>query len=309
MEIIKREQLFKSRSYGATIRAAYTSFLENYKLIFRRTWPFLCAFSLLAPIVVLTSFAQRAGQFNPSVWGAYLLASLLLEVVAFLFYGRLTMFVNEQSYKWNVVRYLKAWLWQMLLIVVVSVVIGVVAGLVAVGVMPAEETAAPAANPMAAQAAQQMAILKVFGVTFVLFMVLALLLLPYIPVFMKYFAEPLTHMRKLIFKQFSVYMHYWGYIFLTMLITFIALFVLLMVIALPMIIMAIALVSSNSGVANGDEAGLPAYFGWMAYGICALTFFVYTFVSIFSFFVVYYIYGSIEAREIERKDVAVAVEE
>ena len=53
---------------------------------------------------------------------------------------------------------------------------------------------------------------------------------------------------------------------------------------------------------TADAAGVPAYFPWMAYGVGVLTYFIYIFINVFTFFVIYYIYGSIEAKEKDKKN-------
>ena len=62
-----------------------------------------------------------------------------------------------------------------------------------------------------------------------------------------------------------------------------------------------ASVLSLNGVAMGDPSGLPSSFPWLVYAVFAATYFVLTFVIVYVVFVCYYMYGTIEKREEERK--------
>lgn len=309
MERIKLEELYKNRGYRATFSAAYNTFNENYKQIFRHTWLCMTLMALLIPVVFVAAFAQAGDEVNPLVAGGYFLICCLLLVVEMFYYGRVAMLFNEKTYGWNIGRVVKLWLWtQLLTIIVMLVVVGFVA-LAAMGIMPSDESVAHSVSPMAAEATKDMASFKVMLLTFLFIFVVFLLLLPYTYVSMKYIAEPQTHMWKLFFKNFKVGMRHWGYIFLTLFVMYIILMAVLFIIALPLLILFVAFTSYTIGTPHGDEAAMPGYFPWLLYIVGAVTMFASMFISIIMFYVLYYIYGSIEAREKERESLGNVAEE
>ncbi|MBR1400934.1 MAG: hypothetical protein IJ562_04995 [Prevotella sp.] len=309
MERIKLEELYKNRGYRATISAAYNTFIENYKQIFRHTWLCMALMALLIPVVFVVAFAQVGGDFNPLVVGGYFLVSCLLLVVEMFYYGRVAMLFNEKAYGWNIGRVVKLWLWTMLLFSVIMLVVGGFVALAAIGIIPADQSAAQSVSPMAAEAANDMAYFKIMLLTYLLIFVVILLLLPYTYVSMKYIAEPQTHMWKLFFKNFKVGMRHWGYIFLTLFVMYIILMAVSFIIALPLLILFVVFILFIIGTPYGDEAAMPGYFPWLLYIVGAVTVFASMFISIIMFYVLYYIYGSIEAREKERKSLGTVAEE
>ncbi len=299
---LKKEELFKSRSHKATIAAAYTTFTSNYKQIFKHTWPFALALALVAPAYMLYGIMHQKDMVSTGYIATNIALLVVFFVVSLAFYARLSMLVNQQNMKWNATRWVKTFLWQLLIFIGIVAITGAISALVAMGIMPDDNAATVNTDPVAAQVAANEAMLKMIVFAVIITLLLSLLTMPYLPVLMKYVADPTSKIRKLFFKQYGVYMHYWGYIFITLLITTICVGLVTFVIALPMIIIMLASHISHMGVVNGDAAGVPAYFPWMAYGVGVLTYFIYIFINVFTFFVIYYIYGSIEAKEKDKKN-------
>ena len=132
--------------------------------------------------------------------------------------------------------------------------------------------------------------------------ILSLLLLPIVYVYIKYFVETDTHFHKILFKDLKTGMKHWGYIFLTLLVVSICISVIGLIISLPLIILFTAFGFSLHGVMQGDDPGIPGYFTTLAYGVSVIAYFIYAILMLFIIFVSYYIYGSIEAKEQEKRN-------
>ena len=52
----------------------------------------------------------------------------------------------------------------------------------------------------------------------------------------------------------------------------------------------------------GDPIGLPSYFVIIQSVVFVLTFFIWSYINIFTIFVSYFLYGSIKTREKEKMD-------
>lgn len=306
---LKQEELIKSRGYRATIKAAYNLFTDNYKVILKHIWPYALALAVILGFFILNQF-KTYGQV-PSL--SNLLVSFALMIITFaaeiVFFGRTMMLLNKQSFTWNILRYVKATLWLILLIIVLSLIVGGVAA--AFGYFSTRTTDAvgiPQTDPMILMQQQQMLYFKNMMVGMLVMTVLSLLLLPIVYIYMKYFVEPDTHFHKIFFKGWKTGMKHWGYIFLTLLVVTICIGIVSLIISLPLIILFTAYGFSIQGVAQGDDPGIPGYFTTLAYSVSVVAYFIYAFLMLFIMFVSYYIYGSIEAKEQEKKNLNLSTE-
>ena len=306
---LKQEELIKSRGYRATIKAAYNLFTENYKVILKHIWPYALVLAAITGIFVLNQF-RVYGQTSLSL--VNILTGLALMVLVFAadmaFTGRLMTLVNQQSLSWNILRALKASLWFLLLIVIISIIVSLVGVAINHCTAPGDATAGiPQTDPIILMQQQQMAYLKTMGIMTLVGIVFGLLLLPIVYIIMQYFVETDTRFHQIFFKGWKTGMKHWGYLFITLLVVGILLSVVITIISLPLIILFTAYGISLQGVLQGDEAGLPGYFHILAYGVSVVVYFVYYIMTIFALFVAYYIYGSIKAKE-QEKDQFIKVE-
>ena len=306
---LKQEELIKSRGYRATIKAAYNLFTDNYKVILKHIWPYALAMAVVLGAFVLNQF-RVYGQTSLSL--VNILTGLALMVLVFAadmaFTGRLMMLVNQQSLSWNILRALKASLWFLLLIVIISIIVSLVGVAINHFTAPGDATAGiPQTDPIILMQQQQIAYLKTMGIMTLVGIVFGLLLLPIVYIIMQYFVETDTRFHQIFFKGWQTGMKHLGYLFITLLVVGILLSVVITIISLPLIILFTAYGISLQGVLQGDEAGLPGYFHILAYGVSVVVYFVYYIMTIFALFVAYYIYGSIKAKE-QEKDQFIKVE-
>ena len=101
-------------------------------------------------------------------------------------------------------------------------IVGLVFGLAGGGIGYAlwggdiQSATTPQANPMLILQ-HQMAMVKIFGITFLAIFLALLLMLPFVYPQMKYFVKTGTRFHQIWFKGWKTGMRHWGYIFLTLL--------------------------------------------------------------------------------------------
>ena len=310
IQLKQEEELIKSRGYRATIKAAYNLFTDNYKVILKHIWPYALALAVILGFFILNQFktyGQVPSLTDMLVSGALMLFTIVAEIV---FYGRTMMLFNGQSFTWNILRALKATLWMILLVVVFTlIIIGISAAFGSFSTGTADSaTGIPQTDPMIQMQQQQTIFAKNMMIAMLAMTILSLLLLPIVYVYIKYFVETDTHFHKILFKNLKTGMKHWGYIFLTLLVVSICISVIGLIISLPLIILFTAYGFSIQGVMQGDEAGIPGYFTPLAYGVSLVSYFIYAIMILFSLFVAYYIYGSIEAKEQEKRNLKLNTE-
>ena len=113
-------------------------------------------------------------------------------------------------------------------------------------------------------------LVNIFATFVIASLIIMLLMLPYAYVVMQYMIEPECKLRNIIFKS---------YVTMT------------------------ANIMSVYGVNTlGDPIGLPSYFVIIQSVVFVLTFFIWSYINIFTIFVSYFLYGSIKTREKEKMD-------
>lgn len=287
MEGLIKEELIKRRGYIATLEAGYRFFVDNFKTIFKHMWPYALAFGIVLGIFEMIQLkTSMTGDVGTAEAVTTLILLPVVMIVAFLLGGRMMMLFNDQSFKWNTIRYIKLTLWLML----ISIILSLIAGAFIV------------AGALGGDANSEAALFKASALALLVFIVLLIVVyLPYIYPALKYMLEPQTHFRKLIFKGWKKGFKHWGYIFVTVLLLYLCIMVMSIIIFIPLGICSFAQTISAAGVADGDASGMPGYFNILFFVVAAISFFVYSFISVFSLSVAYYMYGNIEAYEREKE--------
>ena len=74
------------------------------------------------------------------------------------------------------------------------------------------------------------------------------------------------------------------------------------IVMLPYYILTTAIVKSQIGLLMGDPLGMPEYMSWMPSVVFAISGFIQGYLHLSMLFPFYYLYGSIEQQEKERKE-------
>lgn len=300
MESIIHEELYKNRGFGATLKAAYNMFLTNFTRIFRHIWWAALVFALVLPLSMVANTLMM--KSSGSLWWVWVLVALVVVAAEVVFFSRLTMLYNEESWKWNIIRILKLTVVVLFVIVVVAFVFGFTKGLMENWLLAdLQEKMKTGADAQAAMAMAASANMKVTAVMLCGLLIFILLLVPLYYTSMKYVVEVKSRLRKILWPSYTKGLRRWGYIFVLLLLTGLVLFPFVLVVCLPLIIMVTSMMLSTNGVLQGDPSGLPGGFMWLYYAVYVLTVFVLTFFTVFELTVIYFMYGSIETREQERQ--------
>ncbi len=287
MEGLIKEELIKRRGYIATLEAGYRFFTDNFKTIIKHMWPYALIFGVVLGIfeIVQLNTAFSGGEELSDVAGTLIMLPILF-IAIFLLDGRMMMLFNDKPFKWNVIRYIKLFLWLMLIMTVLTLIAG---SIIAVSAVGASDDAGAG-------------IIRAGALSILVFIALLIIVfLPYVYPAMKYLVEPQAHFRNLIFKGWKKGFKHWGYIFITVLLLYLCIMVISLIISIPLTVCTFAQNLSVSGILQGDASGMPSYFSIIFFIVAVLTFFVYAFVNVFSFAVSYYMYGNIEAYEREKE--------
>lgn len=137
------------------------------------------------------------------------------------------------------------------------------------------------------------------AVTNALLLFVLMMPLPY--VVMKY----MVNAQLPLFSRFStVYatgFRRWGAHFVVVLITFIITLTALFVTELPALVLSVANARSLLGSFQGDPAGMPDYMTGMSVAVFFIAGFIQAYIQLSVLFPCYYLYGTIEAQQEERK--------
>ena len=311
--------IFHVRSSRAVISAGYKLYMSNFKTLFRRTWPFAIGYALVIALMMylllhnmpqLLAMMELAKQHKaaPGVYGfqailqlgtiLYYLAGILLTAPVFTCLAEhLQTGTIAPPVKWYQV---SAWpmtlrmvcllLCYYFLTLVISIAIIIVIGIVLVGVILV-------AGIKITSAPITIAVFSILiGIAF-----LAL----YLPLFYttyKYLLTPKSRFVPVLKETYKVGLRHWGSIFLVLLMVGIITQVISSVVILPYNILAIAITKSVMGVALGDPVGMPDYMGWMSFIVFSIAGFVLAYLHLSVIFPFYYLYGSIEKQEEEKKE-------
>lgn len=288
MNDIKQIELYKSRSYTACLTETFNTCAHNMKTIFTHTWGFALAFALTASLCVSAAARIQTNGADGAAVACFISFTVLLIAASAALYGRATTLVNGRKTGWSIKRAARITIVALCFYIVVSILVSAAAAVIV-------STQDSAQKPTAALAVS-------LGAN-VLMLIVGLLALPYVYVFAKYMIESDAKLRRLLFASYKTGLRYWGFIFTTEFLAWLCTTVCAIVIALPAVIIMSAKAMSISGVnAFGDPVGLPAGFEEMQFGWFALASFIWAYISIFSMFVCYFIYGSIETRIKEKAE-------
>lgn len=288
MNNLKQEFLNKSRSYTACISASHRMLFDNIRAIFRHTW--LYTLLLAMSIALLSLFYTRAltdgGYTHPS-YTLLMVSAVLVACFHVGYVSRIFMLLGHQSMKWNLVRCIRLLGVYLCIMAIVSVVQwGLVYLVIGTG-------------PFVPLYKMPVIACVIIGVS----LFFSCVLLPYVYVFVKYLMEPDSKLSKILLKAYKVGWRYWGFIFITLLLAALCAAVCMFFVSIPMLIISMANTLSAIGVGYmGDPSGLPSYFSVLQYVVVALSSFICLYVYVFVIFVCYFMYGSIETREKERKE-------
>ena len=319
MEKIHDLTLMKARSYRSVLADGYRLYNENFRKLFKASWILaivyaLCcgAFGTLTAIKVpeLTLALMRQlttmhGFFLDTV-KAYALTlfgiiGLLILAIAAMSMASATILNKLKEHKdtgkistppyWLTTS--PAMMGRSLKGVFLTILVLMIPVLLYIGMMAIAESVSPQAI---------MGHLTTFIVAFcILCIILVILIHPLMYVLMKYVMEAPCRYWKTLSANFGCGMRHWGSLFLVFFLSSLLVQLIGLVIMLPSYILNYANQQAHQGLLIGDPLGMPSYMTTLTFATFALCNFIEFYVCQVTLVHNYYIYGSIETKEQERK--------
>ena len=287
MDNIKQYSINKSRSYISCLSEAHRMLFDNFRLIFSRTWIHFAALALSAALYFSLYIHVLLYGNNTTLSILIFIASLVTFCAEIVYYSRIMFLVNGRSMKWNIHRcailtgiYILFWL--IVTFACAAIIYGIVQSKHSVNLIELHP------------------VLIVFSCISIL---INILLLPYVYSGVKYLIDPESKLKYIILNSYVVGLRHIGFIFIALFLAMLCVMICAIFISIPIIIVLIANTFSVFGVNSfNDPTGLPSYFPIIQYVVFTLTFFIWAYLNMFTVFVCYFLYGSIETREKEKKE-------
>ena len=284
------KELYKSRSFSACIQAALNLFVDNFKGIIQQTWLpallyVLCwAGQITLMLCNLPSYIF-VSRVNSTPQNAIVsLLSLVSLIPMVWLYARIFNLLNGYGFNKNLNRMLKLFVAYIVFCIALGIILSVFLIVFAV-------TVAMNGTPSAYIFYKMIIYILIFFIIFVI------LVLPLFYFVMKYMMDDKVHIRKHFFGIMKCGYRHYGFIFATIFFAQLIYLVVLSVVTSPLIMLASPTIQSAIGVAGGDPAGLPNYFPYLSYLASFIVGCASILGNIWFYMVIYYMYGSIEARE------------
>ena len=307
--------VFHARSTQGVISAGYKLYMANFRKLLRSSWVVAIIYALcmgvlgsyyiaeMPQLTVLVMSGMTAT--DPTIIGQIASSGLILTLLTVAFIGMATVLAScgftacKEHLNGDSVNAPTKWyghidrpmLWRTGKSVLWLLLIGILANVIMSGI-------AILAFKVLGKITATIAI-----TTFLLIIILALLPLNFI--MMKYVLTPKSSFLKLIGTAYVIGIRHLSSIFIVTLIVTIITTLLTLVVQLPANILYIANLQSQLGALQGDPFGMPEYMGKMNYVVFALMGFLQGYIHLSTLFPYYFLYGSIEKQEEERKQLRI----
>ena len=295
------ETLFKERSPRATLSAGMRLYMGNFRRVFKSTWIAGLVAAVISGLACTAAYVYWPGMIAkiysdiPHAWMYAQEYMILLVVIATLlllsmlavsaFFGSggasiLKLQLPVPVGQWKMIwRSIKGFVFNALIFVIMF-------GAVAAFVYWRRD--------MFSQPTMSMVSI---GATILLLCIVSVLLLPMAYITTKYLMDRTTSFCSLLFSSYGTSMRYWARQFIILLVCAIILGLFFVVSSMPEYILSEANWQARVGVVGGDPLGMPSYITPLTFITCTVISFLQLYIWLPILFVLYYLYGSIDARE------------
>lgn len=285
MEKQKDDILMKPRSSRACIGAGYRLYTSNFKRIFRYSWMAALIYALVCSAGGTLMILRPQAVFVTV--GIILVAEALFASYGFavLRQHQTTGNISLVNKWFNIdthifIRTLKVWLCVAAILLLAGIILGGI-GFGAIKML----------SPYTA-----------VGCISIFSLVVACLLLPLVYIVPRYVLNDGVGFWQQLKAGYPVGMRRWGFIFTVAFVVTLVQIGLGLITSLPASILTLANMSSTQGLLMGDPNGMPSYIGWLAAATFLLIGFIQAYLQLSALFPTYFMYGSIDVQEQERKE-------
>lgn len=288
-------ELYKVRSVRACIKSATDMMVSNPLTILRRTWLSTLALSIVTSLSILLSSLLESQQPNTTETSIVNTPLLILSVISLIAYIAIASWWGASVISLLTGRKVKDNIRRILYLIFAMLGLYVIMGVcVSVGyTLPMFGGKASLGHPTIISP-------LVAGIVVVLALIFTL---PISYSSMKYLVEPQQKLTSIVGKPYMTGLHRWGFLFMAALLGGIIISILIVITGVPEIILETAKKANDIGMAMGDSNGLSASFTVLQFCVTILCYFIWYYIYCWMNFVYYYVYGSIEAKEMAKKDV------
>jgi hypothetical protein len=284
-------ELKQPRSLSSCIKAGYSFFITNFKSIFSATWLSALAYAItvafLCLLIVPSATLVNAANGDIMTTIALIILVVILYFVASVWFATNVVGIfNGQAFKSNMHKVIVVALIYGLMAFVYSFLHGFTSGFF-FGIAGFKVTALSA-------------VMTGF-INLLLLAVYIIVIVPFMYSAFKYIMQPEEKVKAILGKNYVVGLRHWGFLFSVGFVVTILTTIVGVIIFIPFLIIFAAQSVSQLGAMDGDATGMPGYFPYLMFFVSIITFFALTYLMIFINSVQYYVYGSIEAREEEKR--------
>lgn len=294
---MKIEETYKSRSYGACINSAYRVIKDNFKSIIKKTWIVALIYSFVGGAFMMFNIPDKyihdIGMKNVGITELlFMITIACLFIIYFIFYALICKPLNQEKTSWNIIRSVKINLSFLIISIIVSGIL----------VILLNAFHSPLYKYIANN--QYSYIVMAVAVLVLIFLLLLVVGLPLFYSSMKYMMDKDCALLHAIYTGYIKGIRHFGFIFITMFVVGIILGVICLFTITPFIIILLAQITSQFGALEGDELGTPEYFHLLLYVVSVISCFILLYINVMWIYVSFYVYGSIETQDNERKNAA-----
>lgn len=322
MESVSETTAMKSNSTVASIKLGYRLYAINFKRIFKASWLFALLFALacaaIGPILsvkmpaIVTQAAahpEAVMQLGREYLGLFALCLVLVVVggiIEAVFYSSGFSLLKGHLATGNIVRPAR-WValdkhmaWRTFKGVASALLLALIVCVVAAALY---------------YVGSRCGIIKpgtyagLFAWGIVTIAVSLLLAIPACFVTVKYIVDGTQSFWPLFAADFTKAMRHFGYIFVIDFFVVLVIMVATYVLQLPAVIISTANYEANLGVVFGDPLGMPSYIVPLTAVVFFVSGFMQAYIRMSALFPLYYMYGSIETQEKEKKQYALDTKE
>lgn len=258
--------LYKDRSYSSCIHAAYELLSNNFTTIFKKTWIVVLLYSIIFALTPLTN-----GIFSTTaIMVALFVSKCLIDTI-------ILSLLNNKNYKTNFKAIVQVALFNLVLFVLFASLFVY-------------------ANDFILLKVKSMASNLHLVIIFELLTIIVFIHQPLMYSNMKYLVQGDKKYPTIIKQNYKYGWKYLGFTSAVLILISIISIAIFLFIAMPLMISAITNQQNTIGVIMGDANGLPSYYNLLNFTICAIATFFANYLAVWWMFVMYYVYGNIEAR-------------
>lgn len=285
MGTLKIENQVKSRSQSAVAKTAYRLMADNTTLWIKRLWPWLLGISLATAVAFSAALMMPSATTDIQtviLWFVWVAGSLTTLILAACTSGSVMAVLKEQGTRHNIARAMKYYaIPAVVFIADIVLFYSISISLVVIW-------------------KQVMLLLHVL-IAVVIAIITSLLLLPTGYSGIKYMAEDNVRFASIIGKNYFTGIRFYGGLFVTIFVSLLIGILLAILLAAPLWVITVASLQDSLGIYFGDQSGMPHTVPLLIFTGAFIASAACSPVWLWQFFCMYYQYGSISARLMEKK--------